>query len=499
MVKNDKNQALSFKTSQPVVKDHSILKERDMARLHMKHSFAGGVLRTGQAPWRGINILLFGMVLLIAGCGSNSTNSTALRGSTQFKIGDAPADSVIALELTITNITLTDQNGGKVSVLSSPTEAEVSHLAGTVEPLALSNVPSGTYTQASISYSGAEVTYIPSGSATPVEKQFATGGTANVALNSVSIGASSVVSFDLNASQSLTFDVSGNVTAVNPVFTASAVTVATQNAQEQEAETGEFETVGMIGAAPANNAFLISLEMMPQSATINVNSSTSYSDGLNTYSDLKQGMLVEVQATTQPDGSLLAKEVELVENQGVDAEGIITSVTNPLTQFTIVDDDGIGAGLSPANIGSNIGVNVNATSTLFRPDLHNIDMSGLSLTFNSPANLAKGQNVQVESSAGMQTNATINADKVVLVKQALTGSVSNYVASGSSATFTLNLSAEAAFFKLTGVNAVHVYQQPGTELKGLTSVSNGSAVRVRGLLFYDGTNYQFVASRITLP
>jgi hypothetical protein len=126
-------------------------------------------------------------------------------------------------------------------------------------------------------------------------------------------------------------------------------------------------------------------------------------------------------------------------------------------------------------------------------------MSGLNFTFKGPASVAKGQNVQVESSTAVQANSTINADKVVLVKQALTGTVSNYAASGSSATFTLNLSPEAAFLKLTGVKAIKVYQQPGTALKGMSAVANGAVVRVRGLLFYDGANYQFVAARITLP
>src|SRR5262249_53394287 len=95
-------------------------------------------------------------------------------------------------------------------------------------------------------------------------------------------------------------------------------------------------------------------------------------------------------------------------------------------------------------------------------------------------------------------NNTVNANKVVLVKQALTGTVSNYASNGSAATFNLNLSSDSAFFKLTSVNAIKVYQQPGTTLTGLTAVSNSATVRVRGLLFFDGTNYQFVAARITL-
>jgi hypothetical protein len=89
----------------------------------------------------------------------------------------------------------------------------------------------------------------------------------------------------------------------------------------------------------------------------------------------------------------------------------------------------------------------------------------------------------------------VTADKVLLVKQGLTGTASAV----SSGTFTLTLAADSAFAKLTGVTTVTVHQQPGTELKGITSVTNNASVKVRGLLFFDGVNYQFVAGRIGLP
>jgi hypothetical protein len=478
----------------------SYLRKEIMREIDPQNSSRRGALPTRNVLGCILALLLPSAALLTSGCGGTSmptTTSTLARGTTQIKIGDAPADSVLALELTITNIALKSQSGNTVTVLSSPTEVEVSHLAGTVETLTLNNVPNAIYTQATVSYSGAEVTYIPTGSTTPAEKRLSTSGTATIALNNLTIGDSSVISFDLNAAQSLVFDASGNVTSINPFFTVSVVNVAAENMQEEE--SGAFEGVGLVSTGPANNSFVLSLEVPGQSVNILVNSNTSYQDGLTKYGDLKQGMLVEVEAFTQPDGSLMAQQIELVENQGVEAEGIITSLNSPLTQFTIVDNDGIGTGFQPSDIGSTINVNVSAASTLFSANLQNLDMSGLNFSFKGPTNVAKGQNVQVESTAGMQSNNTINSDHVVLVKQALGGTVSNYTSNGSSATFTLNLPSDSAFFKLTGVNAITVYRQPGTQLKDLTSVGNGATVRVRGLLFYDGANYQFVASRITQP
>ena len=83
-------------------------------------------------------------------------------------------------------------------------------------------------------------------------------------------------------------------------------------------------------------------------------------------------------------------------------------------------------------------------------------------------------------------------------QQALTGTV-NLAVSGSNASFSLLLDADSVFVKLTNVSTLNVYQVSTTELKGISSVAQGTKVRVRGLLLFDGTNYQFVAARITQP
>lgn len=97
------------------------------------------------------------------------------------------------------------------------------------------------------------------------------------------------------------------------------------------------------------------------------------------------------------------------------------------------------------------------------------------------------------SSAGIVTAST-----VYLEQQGLSGTVSNYVASGSTTgTFTLTLPSDSAFTALNpGALTIKVYQQAGTTLSGLTSVANGATIQVRGLLFFDGGTWKLVASRI---
>jgi len=446
-----------------------------------------------------ILLAALGLLLALTGCGGANNTLSATAGNTQVKIGDAPADSVIAFELTVTSVALTDSTGTSTTVFTGTREIELAHLAGTVESMALASVPAGTYTKASIGFSGAEVTYIPTAGTTPVEKNFTTSGTATVTPASpVTIGnGSNILSIDVNVAQSLTFDASGNPTAVNPVFTISSIAIPAE-ADEKDEESGEVEdAVGTVSAAPANNAFTLTLQMSGQSATFNVTTSTQFSDGLTAFTDIKQGMLLRVDATTGANGSFNAKKVELVEASGSEVEGFVTTTNSPLTQFTVVDADGAGSGMAASSIGTSITVNVTA-STKFRANTNNIDMSGLSLTFSTATSLVKGQNVEVEAATPVSAGST-TADKVTLSKQALSGAVSAAAITGSTGTFTLTLPADSAFAKVTGVNTVTVHQQPGTELKGLTAVTNSTNVRVRGLLFFDGTNYQFVASRISLP
>jgi hypothetical protein len=88
---------------------------------------------------------------------------------------------------------------------------------------------------------------------------------------------------------------------------------------------------------------------------------------------------------------------------------------------------------------------------------------------------------------------------VKLEQQAVSGTVSNFTSgAGGAATFDLNLPNDGSSYLtiLSGEVVVHVFQQPGTDNK-FGAISNGSAVRVRGLLFWSGTTFNMIARRVT--
>jgi hypothetical protein len=97
---------------------------------------------------------------------------------------------------------------------------------------------------------------------------------------------------------------------------------------------------------------------------------------------------------------------------------------------------------------------------------------------------------------GMMGGGTLASSSIRLGVQGVQGVVSGYTLDGSQATFTLTVPADSAFAKLTGATSVTVYQRAGTELRGASSVANGTSVQVRGLLFRDGGAFRLVAGRI---
>lgn len=457
-------------------------------------------------------ILGLAISVITTGCagGGGSTSGTtggssAATAAVQVKMGDAPADSVLSFELNISQITLTPSSGSPVTVLSTPTEIELAHLSGTLEPLCLSNAPAGTYTGATVAVTSANVTYIPSTGSTPVNKQFNLNTTINVTFSpNLTIGTgATVVNFDLNLAQSLTFDSSGNVTGIAPVFTVTTAAAPASGESGEDDEHGRWNAaVGQIttitpAAGSTAASFALTLGMSSQTQTFQVNSSTQFSDGLTQFSDLKTNMLVKVRAVTQPDGTFLATMVELLEaSEGADLNGIVTATTGtPVTSLNMVVQDEAG-NKSGSNVGNTVTVDV--SNAVFKSPFGSMEddsdiLSNLPMqsVFDS-SHVGVGQNLEIEMQ-GPVTGTSVIANNVHLKKQAISGTVAA-AASGSTASFTLLLDADSAFAKLTGITSLDVYSVGHTNM--MVQASVGSTVRVRGFLFFNNGQYVLVAGKV---
>lgn len=446
------------------------------------------------------------MVLFALGCGGggSSMNPPPPPGSStaQIKIGDAPADRVISFEVTVGPISLTPSGGGSaITVLTTTRRVELTHLSGTSEPLSLLNIPQGNYDSATLTVANPEVVFL-NGSGVPTKLQASTSQLITINFSpALAVGGSaSVVNIDLNVTNALTFDVAGNVTGFALSASSFAVSTAAVAADEnaQEDDNGELEDIsGMVGSV-SGSTFTLTLSS-GATMTFTTDANTQFSDGLTDVNSTLN-MIVKVEGVTKPDGSLYAKEVEGVENQnGLEMEGLITTVTgNPATSLTIVAQDGMGSGVDDTKVGNSFTVDVSGAQ--YKVNKGNIDTTGIGGLPNSTfpfdaSSVHAGQRVEVESASGL-SGSSIVADKVKLEQQSITGNVTAV----SSSTVTLSLPADSAFAILSGggTPSVTVLVQPKTDNK-FGSITVGSTIRVRGLLFNSSGIFSMIARRITAP
>jgi len=452
-------------------------------------------------------ILASALTISTVGCGGSSSSLNPGQGpgitpktATQVKIGDAPADRVVSFEVTVGPITATPTSGSAVTVLSGTRRLELSHLSGTNEPLALLNVPQGSYSSASITVSSPEVTFINNlGVLVKLQPALNQAITINFS-PALTVGASPLVAnIDLNVANSLTFDAQGNVTGVN--LTASSFTVGTAAVaaeDKQGHDDGELEDTTGVITAVSGSSFTLTVDQNGVPLTFATDANTQFNDGAS----LALNAIVTVEGVTKADGTLYAKEVEGIEDAtGAESEGLITQVSgNPASQITFVADHGMGSGMDDTKVGDPITADVRGAN--YKVKKGNIDASGIgglpSATFAFDATTVHaGQRVEVESVVAL-SGTSITADKVKLQQQALVGAVSGLQASTTAGptSFTLTLASDSAFAMLSGKTSVTVYWQPGTDLHKLTAVNNGDTVRVRGLVFFTGSTFNMIARRI---
>jgi len=427
--------------------------------------------------------------LMIAGCGMNNSTTSPGSGQLMVAMGDAPSDRIIAFSLTVNTMTLT--GGSNPTVLSTPTHIEFVRNAGTFQPLVTAKLGAGTYTGATITVSNPQVVAIDTITHLPVQLTAALSST-NVSVtfqNPLTVNSSSVeVDFDLDLANSVT--ISGTTATINPVFHVSTKIVGGQD---------EFRDVrGVVTNVSAPN-FSMASRQGDQILTFSTDANTMF-QGITGLSQLSVGMVAEVDAQMQSDGSLLAKRVEVDEDSvdGMAIEGFITAVTGvPATQFMLNNEFGespIAALLNLLGIGTGVTVDVNSTTNFSVSDSSEINLSGLSVSFDGN-DLGKAQRVQagaLHQASFQASGLVLTADRVRLLQQSLSGTVSNL----SGSTFTLTMASDSAFALLSGQTTVTVQVLSGT-VEDVT-VANGNSVRIRGLLFFNGSaqTYTLVASHI---
>jgi predicted small secreted protein len=424
--------------------------------------------------------------LLLTGCGGGNTPVVSTgAGKVVLQTGDAVNDQIAKFELTISSITLTgvSPTTTTANLLSKPAEVEFSHQAGTFETLTLASLPPGTYNGATITITGAEIVVINGTTPTKVPATLSS-GTVNVTFANITVSSTPLfLNFDLDLAGSVVLNGTPITSAtVTPKFNVtSAATPPAGNEGNEDHDDGELDDVhGSVKSISAPN---FTITTKSTDITFATDTNTRFKDGITQLSDLKVGDIVEVDGITKSDGTKLATKVEREGGEnGEEAEGLISALDAPLTKITIVHQvDSTGNSNSPVTV--DIGVN---SSTVYsvRTDKLNITAPAFDAT-----HIGKGQRIEADSS----TNASpLLATKVKLREQALIGTVAASPAPTTSG-FTLTISPTSAFGTLSGATSVPVTFANGATLK--TTPVAGATIRVRGLVFINGTAYSMIAVR----
>lgn len=449
---------------------------------------------------------------LLSACGGGGGGGTATMPSSpqpsttpvQINLGDDPADRLVAVGVTINSLSLNNSSGGSVGVMSTPRPMEMMRLMGTVAPLAMASVPHGTYTGVTMTFGASTVTHIDPATGLPVQRTAPGPMTTHVTFSPPLVVGTTpmVVNFDMNMVASVGIDPMGNV-SMTPMLSAHHNPLVTGSPHPEDGSVHGLN--GMVGSVSGNTFTLSMMQGMPD-VPLTTHAGTHY-EGIGGIHATGHGQLLSIDATMQPDGSWTATRVHSrVGAGGAMAAGVVTSLSGtPPTQLVIVTHDGAGNGMMPANLGGTTTVNI-SDATVFALDARDVDLTNLPFTPRfDRSTVSRGQRIETFSTGqmmqgggmhGMMGGGTLTAASIYLGQQGLRGTVSGYTQTGSQGSFALALPADSAFARLTGATTVTVYQQGNTQLRGLSNITNGSIVQVRGLLFLDGGVFRFVAGRI---
>jgi hypothetical protein len=165
----------------------------------------------------------FFVLAFLSGCGGSTASTSPIPAkpgttSVQINLGDSPSDWIVAFTMTMGSMALTDANGSSVGIASGPMQMEMRHLMGTMHPLAMTSLPQGTYSMATINIGSVSVTYIDPVTKLAVQKTMP-GRNTNINFSPpITVGSTPMtMNFELDLAHSVSTDAGGNM-VFSPAF-----------------------------------------------------------------------------------------------------------------------------------------------------------------------------------------------------------------------------------------------------------------------------------------
>ncbi|HZQ68927.1 MAG TPA: DUF5666 domain-containing protein [Terriglobales bacterium] len=469
-------------------------------------------------------MVILALLLVCTGCGSSGANQNsgpaAGIGDTgpitpffsapstplQVRVGDDPSEQILSCDLDVEWIKLKSSTDPAVSVRLLPNEStiEFTRLAQTFEPIGLLDTTQGTYDQFEMKITGATVAYIDL-FGRPRRQVVTTSLTSLVKLDRpVVIGdIPTILDIDVNLAKTVQLSpVTNQISLKGPVVTVAQNNIAgpggapssmhrgasyAHSSGQLNTQTGAVDRLVGIASEVGDDEFTITVGTTELSLQVHFDGNSVFE---NVSPATLDGMLIEVEGWTQPDGSIYGNEIEgLSSKTGAEVEGFLVSASGSLK---VIPQDAVGSGASHSLIGTQVGA-ILGTGVKYSVNSGEEDLTGLPLTFDAK-HIFPGQRVEMDSSTGLVKIANVmqvQPHEVELLHQSLSGTVSNYtIGSTWMPEFDLILSANSHLAILNpGTRTVHVYQRSTTDMSSLTSdLQDGTSLTIRGFLFCGDSN-----------
>ncbi|MFP5226796.1 MAG: DUF5666 domain-containing protein [Acidobacteriota bacterium] len=468
------------------------------------------------------------LLALAAGCGGGSSSSStantrpiAGQSTMVTLIASSTAnDQLVQLFLTLKSLTLTAQDGTTTAALiPTPQQVEFIHLNNGGEPLLTVSVPQGVYTKATVATNGGGFVCSAQQQGLNMTAHYTNPAPTSTAVqmpNRIVIdGSTMTLSLELLVSQSATlpsncYNQGFAGDSLNPTFSLTALTAplgrpALPALPKLMALEGQVVSPaagpGSFGVSAADSQ----LTLVPPNQTWLVQTSAStVFQGIGNTAGLTAGMPVDIDGTVQPDGSIAATRVAVLDPDTTN----LTVNIGPLMQ--VVASAPLLNQVNQLAEGSSQFMRTwpqynfsNATLALWG-GLTNLASLPFPATFTI-SNFVPGQNVAITThltQPGPYPNTP--ATTVTLMPQTINGTVLSTATAGGFTTYTVQLAAYSMFPQfdtqpgqttlITNPQQVIVYADANTQINGSGVASNLGLFT--GVMFNDNGALRMDAIRI---
>ena len=456
--------------------------------------------------------ILAAAVGITTGCGTSSSGPPKLSGNTAVTVllSSTANDQVTRFDAQFQTLTLTNQSGKTVTLLSSQQSAEFMHLNGGIEPLTTVTIPQDTYTSATVTFGGAVfvcIGQVPGGGLGIANYSIVNQGpTVNLASPITVTGSSMALLLNMQVSSSAIFSDCWTSPpfegfSMTPTFNLTPIVLSASPTNSGNGRvSGLVAQVASVGTTPSSLTLTIAGEELGTRTLAASSNSATVFQGVSGASALSPGMFLNMDGAIQSDGSLLATRSEVEDTSAInDFSGPLITVDNEVPLLTLYGRTELG---SLQTIGGQSGIYwdvpyVDFDSAVFQISGQFSNLQNLPFVPSfKAANMVAGQNVDIASGSLSIVGPTYTpANTITLVPQAVNGTVVASQQSGNFVDYTVSLASYDLFptlavqqgqtTVLSNPSQIEIYVDSSTQKLNTQALAPGSTLRFYGLVFND--------------